>query len=291
LKEPGKDYPLPGVEISVADHLAPLVTPAAGGDGWESGPNEFLFNAPGTGTFYARDGKSVLYRADSGADPEWIRLILHSQVLAALLHQRGIINFHAGSFVHHGRRGHSGHGVMALGATGAGKSSLVIASAQSGATFLTDDFTPVVFRDGYPCIWPLRRKVKIRPDTAFQLGIAPGDIHDAEAGTGKKYLNIEQAGEGSYPLDMILRLEVGEVDAPVFSEPAPSEAFALLRGEICSWEILAGMPDTEADYLQQLVKIIERVHFVRVTRPATIRITELQEAVLKFLAGLTGQDF
>jgi hypothetical protein len=289
LKEPGKDYPLPGVEISAVDHLAPLVSPVAGGDGWESGPNEFLYNAPGTGTFYARDGKSVLYRVDSGADPEWIRLILHSQVLAALLHQRGIINFHAGSFVHRGRRGHSGHGVMVLGATGAGKSSLVIAMAHRGATFLTDDFTPVVFRDGYPCIWPLRRKVKIRPDTASQLGIAPGDIHDAEAGTGKKYLNIEPAGEGSYPLDIILRLEIGEVDVPVFSEPSPSEAFALLRGEICSWEILAGMPDTEADYLQQLVKIIERVHFVRVTRPADCKIADLHTAVVRYIDGISGK--
>ena len=120
---------------------------------------------------------------------------LNSQVLVALLHQREIINFHAGSFVYNGR------GVMVLGETGAGKSSLVIAAAQKGAGFLTDDLTPVVFRDGYPCIWPLRRKVKIRRDTAEQLGIDQDNLHDAEAGTGKKYLSLDPAGEGLQPLE------------------------------------------------------------------------------------------
>ena len=59
---------------------------------------------------------------------------------------------------------------------------------------------------------------------------------------------------------------------PEFHEPAPAEKFSLLRSEICSWEMLAGMPETEAEYLQQLLHIVEQVRFVRVVRPAEIEI-------------------
>ena len=66
---------------------------------------------------------------------------------------------------------------------------------------------------------------------------------------------------------------MGDVSSTRFYEPSPAEAFAMLRGEICSWEILAGMPETEAAYLQQLVAIIGKVHFVRVVRPADSKNT------------------
>jgi hypothetical protein len=80
-----------------------------------------------------------------------------------------------------------------------------------------------------------------------------------------------------------LRIEFGECRSPEFNEPLPAEKFSLLRSEVCSWEMLAGMPETEAAYLQQLVEIIERVRFVRVMRPAEISIAEMHLAVRQFL--------
>jgi len=198
-------------------------------------------------------------------------------VLVALLHQRKIINFHASSFVYDGR------GVMILGETGAGKSSLTLSFALRRGGFLTDDLTPVVFNGTEPCIMPLQRKVKIRKDTALELGIDSLQLTEAEAGTGKKYFSIEPVQVNPFPLNLILKTDTGQVDAPVFSTPEPADKFALLRSEVCSWEILAGMPETEESYLHQILDIVQKVKIFRVTRPEEIRIAQFHEVVRDFL--------
>lgn len=243
---------------------------------------QFATQVDGVGSFYAREGREVLFSTLPGADPEWVKLYLNGQVLVALLHQRKIINFHASSFIH------GGQGVMVLGETGAGKSSLAVAFELAGAGFLTDDLTPVIFREGRPGIRSLYRDVKIRENTISQLNIGKEKLRDAEAGTGKKYLTVSGAGVDYHQLDVVMKIETGEVDEPGFSEPSPAERFSLLRSEVCMWEVLAGMPETEAAYLQQLIEIIRQVRFVRVVRPAEIRIVDLRGAVEEYLVKAIG---
>lgn len=273
---------LPDVVISKSPVHRSVACPAYVGENFQVSRNEYSLQITDVGSFFAKDGRVVEYSAAPGADDEWVKLYLHGQVLVALLHQRGILNFHASSFIY------DGLGVMVLGETGAGKSSLTVSFALAGAGFLTDDLTPVIYRDGIPFIWPLGRRVKIRENTASQLNIETGRLADAEAGTGKKYLNLPHAGVEDHMLHIILKIETGDAEVPVFHEPSSAEKFSLLRSEICSWEILAGMPETEREYLQQLVQIVEQVHFVKVVRPAEIPISTLYTSVKAYLEGQVG---
>ena len=273
-------YPLPDVVLTEKDNLPGIAEPLASGENWQAGNSKFLLHAKGVGSFYVRDGREVLYHAADGADRAWVQLYLNGQVLVALLHQRQIINFHASSFIY------GGHGVMILGDTGAGKTSLALSFALNGVGFLSDDLTPVVLKEGVPKIWPQNRKVKLRSDTIGQLKIDAEELTDAESGTGKKYLHIGRAAEEQQKLRTIIKIETGEVKEPVFKDLSSTEKFAVLRGEICSWEYLAGMPETEAEYLRQLVQIIEKVRFVRVVRPVEIAIPDMHEAVDNFLRQL-----
>jgi len=273
-------FPVKDVSLAQADAVPAVKNPLASGELWQANNAEFALQVSGVGSFYVRDGREVIYSAATGADRGWVQLYLNGQVLVALLHQRKIINFHASSFVYDGR------GVMILGETGAGKTSLTVAFAINGAGFLSDDLTPVILQGSHPHIWPLNRDIKLREDTVVQLGISREKLKDAEKGTGKQYLDLIRTDVSDYPLNMILKIETGDRKRVEFHEPVAAEKFSLLRSEICSWEILAGMPETEAAYLQQLLKIVEQVKFVRVTRPANTVISELHEAVRDFLEAI-----
>lgn len=276
-RELHSDYPLPGVTVRAVASVSALKDASFKGETWQVNESEFALQVYGVGSFYVRKGSEVEYSTSGVTDPEWVTLYLNGQVLVALLHQRRIVSFHAGSFVYKGR------GVIVLGSTGSGKSSVTVAFALEGSGFMTDDLTPVLLKDGRPYIWPLTRAVRIREESASQLGIDRNLLREAERGTGKQYLSISQGTLKDHPLHTILKIETGDVSEPQFSEPEPAERFSFLRSEICSWEMLAGMPETEAEYLQQLVRIVEQVQFVKVIRPAEIRITDLHKTIEKYL--------
>ena len=271
------DFPLDDVKISEVAICRKVESPAHASGGWQVNRDAFSMQVEQVGSFYTVGGAEAEYSVLPGADPGWVRLYLHGQVVVALLHQRGVISFHASSFVHEGQ------GLMILGETGAGKTSLTVAFAMNGAGFMSDDLTPVVFREDVPLIWSLNRRVKLREDSIEQLEIGGGNLSEAESGTGKKYMHIEKGADEYHRLDVIVKIETGDVNEPVFMNLSAAERFTLLRSEVCSWEILAGMPETEAAYLQQLVKIIEKVRFVRVTRPADIEIRKMHEVVRDYL--------
>ena len=272
-----KGFPLEGVTVIPVEEVPVPAGPCFTGPGLVVNPGEFRLHVAEVGEFYAASGTLVKYSLAGGADPEWVRLYLNGQVLVALLHQRDIISFHASSFVSGGK------GVMILGETGAGKSSLTLSFVKVGAGFLTDDLTPVVFPGGKPSVMPLNRRMKIRTSTAAELGVDPERLTDAESGTGKKYIEITPAGSAGHQVDVILKIEVGDIAEPLFEEPAAAGKFSLLRSEVCSWEILAGMPETEAAYLQQILDIVHQAKVFRVTRPSDIRIADFYESVKAFL--------
>jgi hypothetical protein len=264
------DLPLHDVKIRKVVYARKVKFPAYSDEYIQCNQTEFSLQVKGTGRFYACNGNQVEYSVENGSDPEWVRLFLNGQVMVALLHQRKIINFHASSFIY------NDEGVMILGETGAGKSSLTVAFSLEGAGFLTDDLTPVILIDEYPYVLPLYRDVKLRPDTVNQLDIKNSRLRDAEAGTGNHYLDINRSNVKNHRLDLILKIEIGNCPRPQFHEPSSADRFSILRSEICYWEILAGMHETESEYLHQLLQIVRNVYILRVVRPTKIGINDFQ---------------
>jgi hypothetical protein len=275
----GINHALPGV-VTINRGLADPVAINGGGPSWKAGQHSFQLVVPGTGTFFARDGNLAEYAAEENADPEWIRLYLDSRVLVALLHQRKILNFHAGSFIHEGK------GIMICGETGAGKSSLTVSFSLAGSEFLADDLTPVIFRDGRPYIIPMEKEIKLRHNTIDQLKIDNAGLREAESGTGKLYMKMDRSGKAEFPLNIILSISIGAVTRTEFIEPPSYEKFSLLRGEVCLGEMLSFMPETEKAYFGQLLNLVNSIPVIRVIRPAVISIKEFHAEVENFLGKL-----
>ncbi len=272
-------FPLKDVTVTRSGVTPEVREPLFSSDILQINQDEFALSVPHIGCFYVRNGREVVYSDVPGADTEWVKLYLKGQMLVVLLHQRRIINFHASSFIHNGR------GIMILGESGAGKSSLTASFTLKEAGFLTDDITPVVFNNREPFLWSVHEVIRIRRNTAVQLNIDKDKLTEAESGTEKQYLQVNHAGVKVFKLNTVLRIEIGEVSKPEFHEPLPPEKFSLLRSEVCMGEILAGMPETEKEYLQQLLQIVAQVKIVKVVRPAEIAITSLHEAVREYLEG------
>ena len=273
---------LPDVTTVRVQAARKVQNPVYSVDNLQVSQRDFSMQVPGVGSYYVHDGREVEYSVEPGADPGWVKLYLNGQVLVALLHQRKIINFHASSFIYDGK------GIMILGTSGSGKSSLTASFTLQGAGFLSDDITPVIFRDGAPLIWPLYSNIRLRENTVEQLKISRSKISTGEVWTGKHFLQVAGSDVKDFPLHTVLKIETGDCSIPEFHEDSPAQKFSLLRSEICSWEMLAGMPETEAEYLQQLLQIVRQVKFVRVVRPADIRIVSLHDAVRDYLGTAKG---
>ena len=273
-----KNFPVSGVDICKVNNSRRVKEAEYSAENFQVNQNEFSIQVEGVGSFYVCNGDEVEYAPIIGADPDWVNIYLNGQVLAALLHQRKIINFHASSFIY------KNHGVMILGGTGAGKSSLTAAFTMDNAVFLSDDFTPVIFNEGIPDIWPVYKTIKVRSNTISQLQIDESRTRIAEQGTGKFFFEVPGAGLDKYPLHYIIKIEIGRTPSTRFTIPSPAENFELLRSEICSWEILNGMPETEKAYLVQLVEIVKHVEIIKVVRPEEILISELYRAICDYMS-------
>lgn len=270
-------FSLPGVTIRVVDHCRRVASPFFVNENWRIHPHEFEMEVGGVAHFYACRGTELDIAPASGSEPAHINTFLFGEVLAALLHQRSVINFHASSFIFKNK------GIMLLGETGAGKSSLAASFILRGARFLSDDLTAVVFDDENPLLWPVYKTIKLREETIQQLGIDRRKTRKKDPLSGKSFFQSDQAGVNSFPLNMMIIIETGEVPHPIITNPGPTTSFSLLRSAICSWEMLRGMPETEEEYLHQLIAIVGQTQVVRVVRPINIPIAELHDALLHSL--------
>jgi hypothetical protein len=276
--------PLKGVTLRKVDTPRKVEAPLSENEFCQISQHEFAMQVEGVGDFYVSNGSLVEYVPSGEADPDWVNIYLNGQILAVLMHQRKIINFHGSSFIYKEK------GIMVLGETGAGKSSLTAAFTLDGAGFLSDDFTPVLSGKGKSLIWPVNKGIKLHGNTIQQLGIRENQVRKTEKVTGKYFLDVEKAQVDHYGLEIILKIEIGDKPSPDFSLPDPSEKFSLLRSEVCSWEMLAGMPDTEAAYLQQLLEIVMQVKIVKVIRPKEITIPDLYHAIVEYLGSKSLSD-
>ncbi|MBF0410997.1 MAG: hypothetical protein HQM10_26875 [Candidatus Riflebacteria bacterium] len=123
-----------------------------GGNGlWgRANNNSFEFRANGIARYLVHKGTEILIDPFPQADKNKVRGLLTGIVIAALLHQRGFVVLHGGA-VNFGNTG-----MLFLGESGAGKSSLVSYIQTHGAMVLSDELC-ILKKDinGIIMTWPV----------------------------------------------------------------------------------------------------------------------------------------
>ena len=246
---------------------------------WQMNQREFAMQVDGVGSFYACNGTEVEYAPADGAGNNEIELYLNGSVYGAILHQRKILPLHGSSFRHNGIT------VVVCGDTGAGKSSVTAAFCLDGAEFLTDDVTPVVIKEGIPCIMALSDRMKLWADTLKQLEKEVDGLTNIHRRTDKFYLPMERAPGDFFRPDLVLLIEVKEYGDADFSEVTGAGQFTALRAEIYRPEYLPGMPENEQAYFETILAVCRNTRMIRITRPAEISIYDLHRSISEYLSG------
>lgn len=262
-------FPLNDVILKRVEKPRSVTAPVYADDLWQINQDEFAMQVEGVGSFYACNGIKVEYAPAECATEATVELYLNGSVYGAILHQRRIMPIHGSSFVW------KDQGIMLCGESGAGKSALTAAFCMSGAQFLTDDVTPIVFTDSKPEILPLSDRIKLHADSLLQLKQEKEGLTSIDHGNKKFYFPMEKRRHRNYPLHRVFILEPSELEFVETIHLKGIDSFTALRNQVYRWEYLVAMHETESCYLEKLLWMTQTLRVTRVKRPAGFTITRM----------------
>ncbi len=271
-------FPMKDVTINVTEEKRKVSIPLYADEWTEISQHEFTLDVDDVAWFYAREGKYIEVTPYKSFSLDSLELFLNSTVYAAILHQRKILPLHGSCFNYHGKN------LMICGEPGAGKSSLTVAFCRAGSSFITDDISPVIFRDDLPHVLPLSDRVKLWDDTLVQLAIEKKGLNKIQEETDKFYLPMGNESASPAELHHIFILSVQEqLHIPEFEELKGAKKLTALRSQIYRQELLQGMPENDLLLFSQLSELSNAVKITSVKRPAGIAISNLKTLLQNYL--------
>ncbi|QHV96963.1 phosphoenolpyruvate carboxykinase (ATP) [Spirosoma endbachense] len=238
---------------------------------------EYTLDLEGIARFYAYNGNQIEVMPHVADSQSVIELYLNGSVYGAILHQRKTLPLHGSCFQYEGL------GIMICGESGVGKSSLTASFCLSGANFLTDDVTPILFNRGKPQIWGVSDRIKLWSDSLLQLNQKEEGLERIFPRQGKFYFPVESGNQMVLLLSHVFIIQIHDVPK-IWAQPLRGvEKFSALRKEIYRSEYLEGMPESERAYLEQIIAISQAVTVTKVFRPASIPIELLRIKLEKLI--------
>ena len=239
--------------------------------------NQFSLHVPDTGNFYAENGNKVLIEAFEPINQQSIELYLNGSVTGAILHQRKQLPLHASSFEQQNA------GIAISGDTGAGKSSITLGYIkQFGASFLTDDITPIIMNKGFQ-IAPIGDSLKLWKNAVEQLAPEEKGLTQIRSDIEKFFYPLRSQDPKS-PLRSIYFLKVADQEDITIKELKGAEKFELIFDNIYRKEYLEGMVETKLSYFKTIADLADSVSCYLFTRPAEIKIQNSVKALNKHLS-------
>lgn len=226
------------------------------------------------GSVRVEDGERIvvdLEREDLGSSKVFRRL-LQGQIVAVLLHQRGLLVLHASAVAHEGRA------AVFVGPVGAGKTTTAAACYAEGFSLLDDDVVAIDLEDGEPVVHAGVPELKLLPETASALDLTVAPAESDDAGSPKRYHEASTAAlESPVPLGACYRLAEG-VRLDVTPLGPQERVLALVSNTYTAG--LLGDTASGGDNLEQCARVANDAAVRELTRPESLeRLPDLVELI------------
>lgn len=156
-------------DVTIVEGAVPfsLASPKAEIDNWQATPGSYLFRGGRrSGRFLVEDGRLITIQRNPAAEDERLYTSLTTNVIGALLCQRGQLVLHASVVM-------TSRGAVAIsGESGVGKSTAQAELLARGCRMVTDDVTVLrLGTDGQVMVLPGISKINLCEDAATKLGL------------------------------------------------------------------------------------------------------------------------
>lgn len=181
-------------------------------------PSQVHLTWGGVGDLLIEDGCRITIVPTPNADEDALRLFVLGAGLGVLLHQRGLLVFHASGVVINDQV------VGFIGAKGWGKSTTAATLHQRGHALISDELLVVRFDDqGQPLVIPGSPQIKLWADALVSTGGDPNSAVRVRSGVDKFSVNAASVAPNELPFHGLYLLDAGE---KLSIQPmSPSEAF------------------------------------------------------------------
>lgn len=215
--------PIPdtGARADVTICAEPWRTETVSDDTYHSEPQHFGLVLAGVAAYEVSSGNKITVKIAPDADLREVRLFLLGTCFGILLHQRGILAFHASTVLT--PRG----AVLFTGPSGIGKSTLLYTLTQRGYTMLSDDVIGICSSDvDVPTALPSFPRSKLRDDSARTLGLEPAPEDASQPTLDKTQLDLRRVfSPVSAPVHHIYALHADDAEEIHIVPKNPFEAF------------------------------------------------------------------
>lgn len=191
-------------------------------------PDEYLLQSVNVANYYAAHGDTIIVEPLPGADEKSIRLFLLSNAIAAILHQRDMIPFHASAV-------HYQDGLLLFcGRSGAGKSTLATALQQKGYKVFSDDVCVLKYDAGSNKVFAYTSypMMKLWEDSFVKVGLDAAVEEDKIRPHLAKYARFyhDDFDINAYPVKQVFVLDPdGHVKAPAIEKLGSVKGFSKLQ--------------------------------------------------------------
>lgn len=242
---------------------------------YQASPDRFLYTFEGIAKYLVIEGKEIRIQRDPNASDDDVRLILYGPVFGALLFQQGLYPLHASAVEVNGK------GVLFVGKSGVGKSTLAAAFYKRGYRILADDVcVTVISGKGIPMIHPGIQRLKLWNDTITKLGEDPNSFRKLRPLMEKYNFPLEQKlPEKEIPISHIYMISTTNLDEIQIQTMTNVEKITTLLNNTYRRYFLNGIGGHDKHFVHAayLAKNIRMSQIIRPTR--TFLLDELLKKI------------